>query len=65
MNNPYYEAIDKMEKAGVDAEYISGWASAYYLNPMREEQRQNDAYTAGYEKGKAKDASGFEAWKKK
>jgi hypothetical protein len=65
MSNPYYEAIDKMEKAGVDGEYIQGWASAYYQNPMREEQRLNDAYKAGYEKGKAKDASGFEAWKKK
>lgn len=65
MSNPYYEAIDKMEKAGVDADYILGWASAYYQNPPREEQRLNDAYNAGYEKGKAKDGSGFEAWKKK
>jgi len=32
---------------------------------MREEQRLNDAYKAGYEKGKEKDATGFEAWKKK
>lgn len=63
--NPYYDAITKMEKAGVDPEYISGWASAYYLNPKREEQRLNDAYNAGYEKGMEKDASGFESWVKK
>jgi hypothetical protein len=63
--NPYYDAITKMEKAGVDPEYISGWASAYYLNPKREEQRVNDAYNAGYEKGLEKDASGFESWVKK
>jgi len=63
--NPYYDAITKMEKAGVDPEYISGWASAYYLNPKREEQRVNDAYHAGYEKGLEKDASGFESWVKK
>jgi len=63
--NPYYDAITKMEKAGVDPEYISGWASAYYLNPKREEQRVNDAYNAGYEKGMEKDASGFESWVKK
>lgn len=63
--NPYYDAITKMEKAGVDPEFISGWASAYYLNPKREEQRVNDAYNAGYEKGLEKDASGFESWVKK
>lgn len=63
--NPYYDAITKMEQAGVDPEYISGWASAYYLNPKREEQRVNDAYNAGYEKGMEKDASGFEGWVKK
>jgi hypothetical protein len=63
--NPYYDAITNMEKAGVDPEYISGWASAYYLNPKREEQRVNDAYNAGYEKGMEKDASGFESWVKK
>ncbi|MBZ0071074.1 MAG: hypothetical protein WCY26_01165 [Thiohalobacteraceae bacterium] len=65
MSNPYYEAIDKMEKAGVDRDYIVGWAGAYNQNPPREEQRASDAYTAGYEKGKARDASGFEAWVKK
>jgi hypothetical protein len=65
MSNPYYEAIDKMEKAGVDRDYILGWASAYYQNPPREEQRVTDAYSAGYEKGAARDTSGFEAWVKK
>lgn len=61
----YYDAITKMEKAGVNPEYINGWASGYTMNPKREEQRVNEAYDAGYEKGVAKDATGFESWVKK
>lgn len=65
MSNPYYNTITAMEKAGVDPEYINGWASGYSLNPKREEQRLTPAYEAGYEKGQAKDATGFESWVKK
>lgn len=61
----YYDAITKMEKAGVNPEYINGWASGYTMNPKREEQRTNEAYEAGYDKGVAKDATGFESWVKK
>lgn len=65
MSNTYYDAITAMEKAGVDPEYINGWASGYMLNPKREEQRATPAYEAGYEKGLAKDPKGFESWVKK
>jgi len=61
----YYDAVTKMEEAGVDNEYIQGWQSGYWLNPEREEQRITDAYKAGYEKGKEKDPTGFEEWVKK
>ena len=65
MSNAYYEAIDRMEKSGVDPEYINGWACGYLYNPKREEQRLNEAYEAGYERGLQRDASGFEAWIRK
>ena len=62
MGTPYYEAIDRMQKQGVDPEYINGWAGGFLHNPKREEQRLNDAYEAGYEHGLEKNAAGFEAW---
>lgn len=60
----YYEIIDKMEKSGVDQEYIQGWIGGYLQNPKREEQRITDAYEAGYEAGENRDASGFHEWVK-
>ena len=65
MDNAYYDTIVKMEKAGVDPEYVLGWQSGFLRNPPREEQRANDAYTAGYEDGKARKTDGFEGWVKK
>jgi len=65
MNNSYYEAIDKMEKAGVQREYILGWASGYLQNPKLEEQRVTDAYEAGYEDGINKKADNFNSWVQK
>ena len=65
MNSTYYETIDKMEKAGVDPEYINGWASGFLHNPKREEQRANEAYDAGYTHGLEQDAGGFQAWVRK
>lgn len=62
MNEDYYAAIDKMEKANVSREYVIGWASGYLQNPKREEQRVNEAYEAGYSDGEAKNADNFEAW---
>lgn len=62
MSNPYYEAIDRMEKSGVDPEYINGWACGFLHNPKREEQRLTPAYEAGYASGLERKASGYEAW---
>lgn len=62
MNQEYYDAIDKMEKMGVSAEYIQGWAGGCIQNPKREEQRITEAYDAGYTDGENKDQSNFEKW---
>ncbi len=47
----YYETIRKLEKEGVNPEYVQGWANGFLGNPAREEQRTNEAYEAGYEDG--------------
>ena len=65
MGNDYYETIDKMEKQGVDVEYINGWASGYLHNPKREEQRVNEVYAAGYADGWDKKTDGYTSWIKK
>ena len=64
MNQDYYNAVTKMEEAGVDPEYIVGWEGGYVLNPPREEQRVTEAYEAGYEDGKEKNADNFSNWVK-
>jgi hypothetical protein len=63
MDNTYYETVDKLEKMGVDREYIQGWVGGYLGNPKREEQRLNDAYNAGYEDGQSKHTDHAESWK--
>ena len=60
MANPYYEGIDKMEKAGVEVDYITGWACGFLHNPKREEQLISEAYEAGYEDGMARNADNFQ-----
>ncbi len=65
MGNVYHETIDRMEKLGVDPEYINGWASGYLHNPKREEQRINEAYEAGYASGWDKKSDGYATWLKK
>ena len=62
MATVYYETVDRMQKQGVDPEYINGWASGFLHNPKREEQRVNEAYEAGYAHGMKKNTGGFEAW---
>ena len=53
-----------MEEMGVDPDYVQGWQGGYLLNPEREEQRVTDAYSAGYEDGKAHNTDNFGNWKK-
>ncbi|MBI1425176.1 MAG: hypothetical protein GC149_17140 [Gammaproteobacteria bacterium] len=61
----YHDAVDAMEKAGVDPEYIQGWQGGFLINPKREEQRVTDAYEAGYDDGSEKNADNFKNWVKK
>jgi hypothetical protein len=64
MNQEYYDAVTKMEEMGVNVEYIQGWQGGYLHNPLREEQRLNEAYEAGYEDGKARTTDNFGNWTK-
>ena len=63
MNQTYYDFTVKMEKEGVNDDYVQGWQSGYLLNPPREEQRTTEAYEAGYEDGKAHNMDNFSSWK--
>ncbi len=64
MSNMYYETVDKLEKMGVDREYIQGWAGGFLGNPKREEQRVTAAYEAGYEDGESKETTNAEQFLK-
>lgn len=64
MNKEYHDALTKMEKAGVNRDYLVGWAGGYLHNPAREEQRVNEAYEAGYKDGMEKNTNNFSSWKK-
>lgn len=59
----YYETVDKLEKMGVDREYIQGWIGGYLGNPKREEQRLTEAYEAGYEDGSAREITKAEEFR--
>ncbi len=65
MTNDYYEMIDKMEKLGVDREYINGWAGGHLHNPKREEQRVTEMYAAGYADGWDRKTDGYPSWIRK
>jgi len=62
MSNIYYEAVDKLEKAKVDPEYIAGWSSGFLHNPGREEQTNTDAFEAGYADGRENNLDNFKNW---
>lgn len=64
MDKTYYESVTTMEQRGVDPEYILGWQCGYLGNPPREEQRSTEAYTKGYEDGRARTTAGMDAWAK-
>jgi hypothetical protein len=63
MQKEYYDTVDKLERMGVQPEYIQGWVGGYLGNPKREEQRLTDAYNAGYEDGCSKTTAHADAWK--
>jgi hypothetical protein len=65
LNKVYYDTIKSMEKAGVNHEYINGWACGYLHNPKREVQRLNEAYEAGYDDGWNVKTDNFTTWVKK
>jgi hypothetical protein len=52
MDNGYDETVDRLEKLGIDQDYIQGWVG-YLGNSEREHQRVTDAYKAGYEDGQS------------
>ena len=64
MNQAYRDAITKMEEMKVQEEYILGWQGGFLGHPQREEQRLTEAYEAGYEDGKEKNADNYSNWVK-
>ncbi|MDH3638200.1 MAG: hypothetical protein OES09_07015 [Gammaproteobacteria bacterium] len=63
MDKTYYDTVDRLEKAGVDRDYILGWIGGYMSSPKREEQRITEAYEAGYEDGLGKQTEKSENFK--
>ncbi|MDH5632831.1 MAG: hypothetical protein OEZ10_07535 [Gammaproteobacteria bacterium] len=63
MDQTYYDIVDKMEKAGIDREYMLGWMGGYLQNPDREEQRHTEAYDAGFEDGSNKNTDNMDNFK--
>jgi len=63
MDQAYRDATTKMEEMGLQEQYIIGWQGGYLGHPEREEQRLNDAYSAGFEDGADKNTDNFSNWK--
>ena len=64
MNQFYYDAVTRMEKMGVDDEYVQGWQCGYLKNPKREDQRLTDGYEAGPSDGEEQVTDNFGDWVK-
>ncbi len=62
MNQEYRDATTRMEEMKVNPEYILGWQGGFLGHPMREEQRLNEAYEAGYEDGSEKTTDNLSNW---
>lgn len=62
MNQAYRDATTEMESLQVEQEYILGWQGGFLGHPLREEQRLNEAYQAGYDDGSAKSIDNFANW---
>ncbi|MDH5435445.1 MAG: hypothetical protein OEX83_01685 [Gammaproteobacteria bacterium] len=61
-NINYHKTMTDLETKGVNKDYIIGWAGGFWHHPLREEQRVTDAYSAGYEDGKAGNVSSADSW---
>ncbi len=61
----YHSTLKTMQEAGASGAYCHGWASGALGNPLLEEQRITEDYTAGYEDGKNGVTNGYERWIKK
>ena len=64
MDKIYYDTIENLENLNTDREYINGWIGGFLGNPLREEQRITDAYTAGYGDGREKITEHASTWQK-
>lgn len=64
MDQTYYDTVTKLEREGIDPEYILGWQGGYLRNPAREEQRVSEAYSAGYADGLERTTAHSSAWVK-
>lgn len=62
MDTFYYDAIDTMERNGVDRQYIDGWICGYLRNPKRGPQHTTEAYEAGYQDGLERVTDHFNPW---
>ena len=62
MKQIYRDATTKMEEMEVNPEYILGWQGGFLGHPLREEQRLNEAYEAGYEDGSEKTTDNLSKW---
>ena len=62
MNQAYRDATTKMEEMKVNPEYILGWQGGFLGHPLREEQRLNAAYEAGYEDGSEQSTDNLGKW---
>jgi hypothetical protein len=64
MDQTYRDTVTSMEAQGVDPEYVLGWQGGYLGHPEREEQRVNEAYSAGFSDGQEKTTDNFSSWAK-
>ncbi len=62
MNDSYREATRAMERMGVVEDYLIGWQGGFLGHPKREEQRNTEAYEAGYQDGRERNTANFANW---
>ena len=65
MDQTYYDTVTKLENMQAEREYVQGWMGGYLQNPIREEQRVNEVYEAGYTDGSKGSTDSATKWVKK